>query len=165
MNNRERIAKLAALGMECHWPRCDCRTKRDFWAAEAGRLADPTQPIPTQAELDMLQVEATLVLACMSKRCADRLERYTASLTLLCPVFDVEHFEAAMARLVAAEDAAEAEAKRSEDFFCDPPAMPDGEGSLLGTWPHRADRERNKRIAKERERNLREVPKPKDKLQ
>jgi hypothetical protein len=70
--------------------------------------------------------------------------------------------EGALARIADQAAKLSPPAKPSAAFFSDEASLPrpSCEGMLLGSWPKAATAERNKRIAAEREANIRELPKP-----
>jgi hypothetical protein len=109
-NYRAKLA-AAAEGMNtkplCGWPLCQCKADHDRLYEDALRIADPAQPCPTQAEVDAMYVASTMNLAAISKCCADRRERYIATISLLQPTFREDRFHAALQRLCDADAEAE----------------------------------------------------------
>jgi hypothetical protein len=116
-------AQRAAEGMKsklCGWPLCECKADHDRLYHEAVAMADESQPPPTQAQLDALYVASTVNLAAISKCCADRRDRYLATIMMMQPTFRETAFDAALARLCAADEEAEAADPEPEP----PPAEP-----------------------------------------
>jgi hypothetical protein len=114
---RTKTEALAAAeaGMKsklCGWPVCECRYTHDRLTQEAIDMADESKPCPTLAEWDALFVAATVNLAGISQCCADRCDRYLATMMLLRPTYSEARFDAALARLCA-------------DEYDAPPAEPD----------------------------------------
>jgi hypothetical protein len=175
---RSKTAAIAAAveGMKsklCGWPLCECRHTHDRLTREAIAMADESQPCPTQAEWDALFVAATVNLAGISQCCADRCDRYLATMMLLKPTYSEARFDAALQRLCADYDAAEAAEPDPEPEPAPPPSYhgPDVDPALtdygpmfLGTAGRETLLQRKARhhaIDRQRRATLEVVPTPK----
>jgi hypothetical protein len=153
----------------CGWPLCDCKREHDRLYQEALRMADETQPCPTQSEWDAMFVAATVNLAGISACVTDRRERYLASMMMMRPTFHPDRFDAALQRLCAADEAAEPEPDPEPEpsGYAGPEvdlALLDYGPSLLGTAGRESPVQRKLRhdeIARQRRATLREVTLPK----
>jgi hypothetical protein len=161
--DRIKARNAAVAGMNskvCGWPLCECKETHDRLYHEAVAMADESQPLPTEAELDALYVAATINLAGISKCCADRRDRYLATIMMLNPAFREANFDAALARLCDSYEPP-ADPEPEPRTYVDPDDVPRPVSGFLGTAGKETLLQRQARhaaINRKRRMTLYEVP-------